>query len=436
VRSIRGFLIGVTLSAIVLVMFVASVQGYRRGIAQTVALLDTQLTQHAKLLSVSTSPLVQRLKADDQFAYQVFDTAGVLIARSEGAPDTPLIEIADQAVTDASFNGQRWRVLRYDATDLGRVVYVAENAAHRFIIAEQIVNATLLPILIGMPILALISWLVISVGLRHVQTLAKAVSERGTDNLAQIDLYNVPTELAPVVANVNTMLAQLAASFDREKRFASDAAHELRTPISALKVNIHNLRKRFDDNDDFAGLSENVSRITHLIDQLLLLYRTSSENLRADFTSVSLAQICQEVVRDRYALINNRHQEIELYGDDIAIKANHFALSALVANLVDNASKYTPEQGHITLRITEMDGKPELYVEDNGIGIPEASRERVLDRFFRVNTGLKISGCGLGLSIVQHVAALHDASVTIEPSCHASGTLVRVSFPAQSRVSA
>jgi len=169
--------------------------------------------------------------------------------------------------------------------------------------------------------------------------------------------------------------------------------------------------------------------MTHLIDQLLLLYRTSSENLRTDFERVNLNRLCQEVVRDRYTRIQQRQQDIELTAEDLSVLGNQFALSALVANLVDNASKYTPEGGHIRLEVTASNERVCLVVEDSGIGISPNLRERVKDRFFRVNTGSKVQGCGLGLSIVQHVVNLHHADFEITDSSFETGTRVAVHFP-------
>jgi two-component system sensor histidine kinase QseC len=162
---------------------------------------------------------------------------------------------------------------------------------------------------------------------------------------------------------------------------------------------------------------------------LLLLYRTSSENLRSDFDRVDLHTLCQTIIRDRYEAIARREQDIELIGESTIIAGNEFALSAMISNLIDNASKYTNRGGSIVVRLLTKGGRHTLAIEDSGIGIPETLRKRVLDRFFRVNSGSSIQGCGLGLSIVHHVAALHQAQLAINDSSFQTGTCVSLEFP-------
>ena len=428
-RSIKRFLTVVTLAAIILVTFVAIVQGYRKGIEQTQQQLDDQLLLTARLLAGTSGVQNNISLGDSGIHYQRFNAEGVVLDRSLNGPDMPDFDASLDGVVDMSFDGRRWRVLNLWSDDKSLMVQVAEPVGDRFMLAEQIVNATLLPILMGMPVLALMTWVIIAVGLRHLEALARAVSQRGTDNLNRIDMPGVPSELESVVVSMNAMLAQIDHSFERERRFASDAAHELRTPISALKVNVHNLSKVLQNSPDLEDLSKSLTRMSHMIDQLLLLYRTSSENLRNEFQDINLYTLCQTVIRDRYQTIAQRDQDIELNGDPLWIAGNEFALSAMISNLVDNASKYTAPGGFIRVNLNVAAGCSTLSIEDNGAGIPDPLRKRVLDRFFRVNSGSSIQGCGLGLSIVQHVAALHHAALAIESSSFDTGTRVSLSFP-------
>lgn len=428
-RSIKRFLTVVTLAAIILVTFAAIVQGYRKGIEQTQQQLDQQLYVTARLLASVSGAQRSFSLGDSGIHYQRFNAQGVKLDQSIDAPEMPGFSSTVEGVADRSFDGRRWRVLNYWSTDRTVMVQVAEPVDDRFTLAEQIVNATLLPILVGIPVLAIMTWIIITVGLRHLQALARAVSQRGTDNLNRIDMPGVPSELESVVASMNTMLAQLDLSFERERRFASDAAHELRTPISTLRVNVHNLRQCLHDSPDLDDLTKSLTRMSHIIDQLLLLYRTSSENLRSEFEEIDLHALCQTIIRDCYQTIAARNQDVELIGERTLLAGNEFALAAMISNLVDNASKYSDDGGAIVVRLTEAADCCVLSVEDNGSGIPEPLRKRVLDRFFRVNSGTTVQGCGLGLSIVQHVAALHHASLTIGDSSFGTGTRVSVSFP-------
>ncbi|MBT3458079.1 MAG: sensor histidine kinase [Halieaceae bacterium] len=428
-RSIKRFLTVVTVAAITLVTFAAMVQGYRKGIDQTQQQLDQQLQVTARLLAGMSTSKHRLSLGDSGIHYQRFNSDGVLLDQSVGAPDMPEFDGALEGVADMSFDGRRWRVLNFWSSDRSLMVQVAEPVGDRFTLAEQIVNATLLPILIGIPVLAVMTWIIITVGLRHLKALAWAVSERGTDNLNVIEMPGVPRELESVVVSMNGLLAQLDQSFERERRFASDAAHELRTPLSALKVNVYNLSKQLHGSTDIDDLFNSLNRMSHLIDQLLLLYRASSENLRTEFEKVDLHALCQMIIQDRYETIAQREQEIELIGDATVILGNEFALSAMISNLIDNASKYSDRGGSILVKLSPQAGRYVLSVEDSGIGIPETLRKRVLDRFFRVNSGSPIQGCGLGLSIVQHVAVLHHANLAISDSSFETGTCVSLSFP-------
>lgn len=426
--SIRSFLITVTLAAIVLVIFVATIQGYRAGIEQTTALLDTQLHERAQLLSVLV-PSGEAVALGDATEYQILDADGTVLFRSAGAPEEALQLPAHSDVADVSFLGQRWRVVRFHDAVRRRTVLAAENVDDRYGIASALVEATLIPIVLGIPVLGLFAWLIISVGLRHLKSMEREVAERRPEKLSDIELPELPTELKPLLNSMNRMFGQVRASFEREQQFAGDAAHELRTPVSALKINVFNLSQKLGDDDaDIQALTSSLRRQTHLIDQLLLLYRTSSENLRMAFEPVSLKQLCEQEIRERFVMIEDRRQDIALEGEDVTVNGNRFALSALIANLVDNASKYSPESASIRVRTGTRDGRPVLEVEDSGSGIPVDLRSRVGERFVRGRHAQPISGCGLGLSIVNHVVALHGADWRIDDSHYDSGTLMTIVF--------
>ena len=429
-KSIRSFLTVVMLAAIVLVIFIATVQGYRKGIRETQQLLDLHLNQYAELLASSNHKSNdQTLPLAGELRFQIFDLGKRLIDASPDTPQTAMTTLAPNQVVDTSFQGNRWRVVSRLFPERGIYVVVAEPVTARFDVAERAVGATLLPMLLSIPVLALMAWIIISLGLRHLRGLATAVAERDETNFKPIALSGLPSELLPVVSSMNAMLARIEQSLEREKRFASDAAHELRTPISAIKVNAYNLQQDCGDHPQISALGSNLRRMSHLIDQLLLLYRTSSDNLRLQFEPVDLGRLCQQAVQERYTDIQQRSQDIELEGENVVISGNRFALAALVSNLVDNASKYTPEHGHIRLHLLDRDHQAELIVEDSGCGIEPSLRERVMDRFYRINSGSGIQGCGLGLSIVQHVIALHRGSLIIDDSQPLGGTRITVTLP-------
>ncbi len=429
--SIKRFLILVSLAAVALVNFIAALHGYRSGLAQTEALLDQQLVEKAVLLSTHVNDGAE-VAGTEQFLFQQFDRDSKLVHASRNAPKKPIAD-AGNGFSTASFNGHLWRVYTLTTPAPVTTIYVAEEISNRYSVAESIVLKTVSPIVIALLALALIIWLVVSLGLQPLKRLTREVASKQPSNLSPIAVQNLPAELRPLLLAMNTMLGRLQESFEREQRFSADAAHELRTPLSALKVNLFNLKKKLpQDDNDLRDMTASIDRMGHLIEQLLMLYRMSSEQTTAHFRKLDLYEIARQHIAENYNRFDARNQQIEMEGQPTWIIGNEFAITAMIANLVDNASKYTPKGGSIKVNVDARGGKACFVVEDSGIGIPAELTGRVLDRFYRVaadggETGA--TGCGLGLSIVKHVADIHNASLFMGNSQFPSGLMVEVIFP-------
>ena len=185
------------------------------------------------------------------------------------------------------------------------------------------------------------------------------------------------------------------------------------------------------ENDSYLQLQSGVNRMQHLIEQLLSLYRTSSEQFVENCTSVNLYQLTQNQLAQSYSLFEEKNQNLEFQGEDISITGDQFALETLISNLLTNANKYTPEHGSIVIEIEDFVNEVCLTVEDSGPGIDDADKDRIFDRFYRLDKdggSNPLPGCGLGLTIVAHIAALHDARIVIEKSRFSSGSAFRVYF--------
>ncbi|WIO73849.1 ATP-binding protein [Porticoccaceae bacterium LTM1] len=438
--SIRRFLIVVSLAVIVLVNFIAALQGYRTGLENTEQLMDDQLREKAQLIAQlagnNSSLTVYNVPAPN-FFFQVFDQNHQLIAHSEIAPMEVVTDHED-GFSSINVGGYRWRSFQLKQPESGLGILVAERMDSRYYLAEGIVLKTVIPILLGMPFLALLVWLLVTQGLRPLRKLTAQVEGKQSQDLTPIELKNAPKELTPLVVAMNNLLRRLSAAFEREKRFSSDAAHELRTPLSALKVNLYNLRKSLaTESADADEMEQSVSRMSHLIEQLLLLYRMSPEQFQGSLEEVDLLAITQQVVVGLYPAMESKHQEIILDGDSVRLQGDAFALSTLVKNLLDNAIKYTPDNGEIIVTVYEKGDIIQLRIEDSGIGIPDALKSRVLERFYRVdgdqhNSG--VQGCGLGLSIVQHIVDLHRGRLELSRSRFPTGLRVDVELPKSQEV--
>ena len=290
----------------------------------------------------------------------------------------------------------------------------------------------------GIPLIALFISMAIRHALKPLTVLRRELSEKKINDLSKLSSETTKTELQPVIHTLNQLFERLSSAFSRERYFASDAAHELRTPLSVLKINVHNLHITQRDKLDSQGqaslvqLAQSVDRMAHVVDQILTLNRTNPDQLTMEVTKLPLKVLLQQVISDLYPEIIKHQHDISLESQVTTLYANEFALLTLVKNLIGNACKYTPNGGHILVK-TEVDEQSfTLIVEDSGPGIEESEYGRVFDRFYRVGGDSHQStvvGCGLGLAIVQHIAKLHSAKIILAKSEQLNGLKISVNFP-------
>jgi two-component system sensor histidine kinase QseC len=445
VSSIRVFLVAALLSSITLVIFVASLRGYQRSMDELQALFDEQLLQKVGLLEHSVRVQFTAGNAPEaeivafpaggksSLLYQVWrDVDGYCVLRSAGTPETALLQSV-AGFQEINFRGYHWRALVTQDATTGLWLLLAERDDLRYKIADRVVIAVLTPIVLGLPVLALIIWWVVGRGLRPISRLATELERREAGDLAAIELREVPRELEVLANSANELLRRLEASFQREKRFTADAAHELRTPISAIRVHLQNLLDEPDEpGHSLQKLGEGVERLSHLVEQTLVLNRVAPDQYMANFVPLDLYMITQQVLAELYPQVEAKQLQIQLEGDAAEIHGDRFGLEMLVLNLVSNAIKYTPVSGKIDVAVYRLGDKVCLEVMDSGPGIPPDQYQRVFERFYRVggdrhNSG--VAGCGLGLSIVQRIVALHGAEIELGPSRFATGLKVTVIFP-------
>jgi len=431
VTSIRSFLIAGIVATLTLFNFVAAFRGYQGSMTEAERLFDSHLLEHSELILHLDVDRVRRdFRLGSNVAFQLWENS-TLVASSYSAPAVA-ITAGEPGFDYANFNGYRWRTFTRRDEALGRWMVVAERTDLRFVLAENVVLESLTPILLGIPVVALLIWFVVSRGLRPLQQLSADLREKKAQDLQPLAYERPPAELGQVLQSINGFIHRLSEALEREQRFSADAAHELRTPISALKIQLHNLAQEVDTRSEaWQQLQQGVERMQHLVEQLLSLYRSTPDKFAAECTRLDLLAVTQDVVARFYPMIEARRQTLELEGEVAFIKGERFALDTLITNLLSNASKYAPEGGRIQLRIECAGGAVCLVVEDDGPGIPEEQRELVFGRFFRsaADQVSDIPGCGLGLTIVQHVARLHQASVGVATSSLGHGAAFTVCFP-------
>jgi two-component system sensor histidine kinase QseC len=433
VKSIRFFLVIVLLATMTLVIFLSALHGYRSSMVEVKTLLDAEIANRARLLGIAggkQTPDITVVRISAANAFQVWHDER-LIQRSDNAPLVPIATAA--GFQDRNFSGYRWRTYTWINEDGQRRAITAERIDIRNALAEGIIMKSVLPVIIALPLAGVILWLVVGYGLSPLRSLARHLRRRRADDLRPIPMDQLPVELMQVVTSANELLQRLDASFARERQFASDAAHELRTPICALKVHLHNIRHNLPDgNPELAHLVAATDRMDNLVEQILLLYRTSPHHYATQLKELDLHALVQELITTMYPDFEQRNIQLALEGGSEKLAGDHFALSTLVKNLLDNACKYTPEGGQVRVTVGKHRDGIMLRVEDSGPGIPADQHQRIFDRFYRVDGDQHASdvvGCGLGLAIVKHITELHGATIRAGPSSFDTGLSMTLVFP-------
>ncbi len=440
--SIRTFLVVMLISTITLISFLTALHGYRESMKQMRLLFEDKLLQQATILSaIPVNEKMAIINTDNlnqneltNHAFQIFNQDKGLVMRSKNAPVTPIAEFY-AGFSETNFSGYRWHTLVKRNESQSNWVMVAERSDIRHKLADSIVMESVFPVVVSIPLTALLVWFVVGFGLKPIHELASQLRSKQATDLTPITINTIPEELTTLAASANDLLQRLERSFAREKRFNSDVAHELRTPIAALKIHLQNLLADLEKPPESAvKLEEGVQRINHLVEQIILLNRMTPDHYMAQFTSIDLFDVTRHVVEDALDEINEKNQMLEFDGKSCEVFGDAFAIETMIKNILRNAIKYTPEQGKIVIRISEKQGQPVIQIMDNGHGIPADEYGRVFERFYRSGGdrhGSTALGCGLGLSIVQYIAELHEASLHLERSEFDSGLLFTVIFPAK-----
>jgi two-component system sensor histidine kinase QseC len=368
------------------------------------------------------------------YQFQIWDENNNLILHSAHSPKVSMVS-ANNGFTDQYIEGRYWRVFTIRYPDSKLIFTVGEHFSVRSYLVHRIARDDVYILILTYPLSGLLIWFIIGGGLRSVKKVTTEVARRAADHLEPVDLEAVPTEIKPLVDELNKLFLRLKQAFEREQRFAADAAHELRTPLAALRTQAQVALKTTDQQERRVHLGNvivGVDRCTHVIQQLLTLCRVSPESATLeDPTVVELPKIAAEVVAQLAPSAIDKQIDIELIADqknNCNLIGNATGLYALIRNLVDNAIRYTPTGGAIKVIIDSEADDVLLKVIDNGPGIPAELRSRVFERFFRV-LGTNTQGSGLGLAIVQQIVRLHKGHVVLGVPDNGIGLEIKVILP-------
>ncbi len=387
------------------------------------------ISSDKRLKDAAAAVIAHRLPAADSVLYAVHDIQGNLI---EG--DSRLAPASGEgpATTQIDNRGVRSLTERFDTPDGIRLVTVAYLRSSTEPAARYGFMSTLLWDFVQLDITLVLVWLGIQVGLRPVKRLREEIAARSPQDLRPIDESSVPREIAPAVVTLNRLFGTLRSSAQSQQQFIANTAHQLRTPITGLQAQLELLiteSAALPVKSRLLTLQEGIRQLAHSANQLLSLARADpTVNLTAKNQSVALDNIAGEVVARFFDRALQAGIDLGARLNSASIVADPSLIEDLLSNLVDNALKYTPAGGSVTVSAGRSDGKAFLSVEDSGPGIAEEYRERVRQRFFRLPNSPG-HGSGLGLAIVDEIARRYGATLSIGAGAAGRGARIEVRFP-------
>lgn len=436
--SLQLQLLAGTLTFVGAVWLVLSVVAWREAESEAEELFDAHLAQTASLLvvlsSVESDELPEELPSHRyarKVAYQVWSDQGKLLARSTTAPREPLTDQI-KGFSDRRIDGRHWRIYsKRDERQRHRIL-VAETYEARNAVGKELAKHLLAPLIFALPMLALGLVLLMRQRFKPLHRLATSISQRSPDRLDPIALTGVPSEIQPIIEQTNRLLQRVSDSIEQERRFTADAAHEIRTPLAAIRTYAQVAVAATESDERSRALNSVVQasdRATHLLAQLLTMARLDNDALTRNFVICDLRKIAVGVIAEITPQALEKQVEVMLdEGAPAWVRGEPTLLAVLLRNLIDNAIRYSPPETFVAVTIKRVDDLIRLAVSDQGPGIPEAERERVLSRFTRL-AGNAAPGSGLGLSIALRIAQIHGSTLVLQDGPGEYGLSVCVSFP-------
>jgi len=398
--------------------------------------MDAQMEQLGQSLSshdgMLMPPPMSEEKIDKWGSYivQMWDKDGRFIGSSWPALKVGLQpENGFHAVT---VDGREWRTYTADANSSGKRIQVLQSGEFRSHLAAEQAIASIVPVLILLPLAIFVLWSVARAVSVAVQDIGKKAESQDFTNITELPLDRVPLEIRPLVTSFNGLLTRLRDSFDAKRRFVQDAAHELRTPLTALSLQLENLRADLPSEScqqSFAQLEAGVQRASRLVDQLMKMTRQQGTNTGEPRVAVDLHAQVRESIGALIAVADQRHIDLGVAEGEADVPAMLTCapgdLRSVIDNLIENALRYTDEGGVVDVRVGSDKGKPFIEVVDTGPGIPAEMIDRVFDRFFRV-PGSTARGSGLGLAIAKAAAERCGMKISLRNRTDRSGLVARV----------
>jgi two-component system sensor histidine kinase QseC len=437
--SLKQRLLLAVLAVVAVVWLATAAYSYFDARHEVNDLLDAHLAQSASLIVAQVGHDLEEIdlghaprtdKRARRVAFQIWERGSVLSLRSADAPPSRLSR-REEGYSDARIDGKRWRVFSTWDARHRFLVQIAERAEARSEIAAGIATNLLSPLLFALPVLGLFVWFSIGRALGPLNRLGQEVERRKADDLRPLAPEGAPREVVPLTRSLNAMFERVGRLIENERRFTADAAHELRTPLAALKTQAQVAKFASDDDSRqhaLDGVIEGCDRATRLVEQLLTLARLKPDTPRAP-GRCDLGRMAGEVIAEVAPFALTREVDIELHrSEPVSVEGQPELLSVLLRNLVDNAVRYSPRGSSVKVDVLARDGRAIISVSDQGPGVPPAERARLGERFYRI-LGTGQMGSGLGLSIVRRIVEIYSARLRYEEGENGKGLRVVVDFP-------
>ena len=437
--SMRGRLLWLLLIAVALAALVQGAIAYYAASSEADGIFDYHMQQIALALrgGLPPGPLPRHLahavdEADFDFVIQIWSLDGTPELASSERVELP--RQTAPGFSDVTVNGTRYRV--FSTRTSAQVIQVAQDLSARQELAGTLVLRIVGPVMLFAPVLMLAVWWVVSRSTRPLLRAREQIASRAAEELSPLATTDIPDEVRPLVDEINLLFGRLAEAFAAQQSFVADAAHELRSPLAALRLQVQSMQRATDTEGRAVAarrLIGGIDRMGRLVDQMLVLARQDAAVDPMGTTQVDLRAIASLAIGDVLAAAHERDIDLGIgQSETVSVSGELEGLRILLRNLLENAIKYTPRGGTIDVAIRIADRSPVVEIADSGPGIPAEERRRVFDRFYRVVGGSVAPGSGLGLAIVQSVARRHHATISLDESHRLGGLLVTVRFPVSS----
>ncbi len=461
--SLRRFLLWTLGGSIVSLLSISLLLGYHNATEQMEEIFDAELAQHAKILARlhtngngqtvvieswhdgrEVSEEMEEQSGEDaeydttghayenKIAFQIWDANQKLLKRSATAPDTPLAAFS-AGYYDAHLHGHTWRVFVLPTSKKTTIV-VAHRDDVRSELASEIAINNILPALAILPVILFTVLYVIRRATRPLTRLTGEIESRNSGQLTPFEISDVPTEVQPLVIALNNMMQRVKTSFEQQRRFIADAAHELRTPLAALQIHSENAQNSSgsEQRHSLTQLQQGIARSAHLVEQLLTLSRLEHQRQKTGgmprIESCSLQTLLLRITQELNIVAQRRQQTLRTdLISDCQVLATPTQLTALLRNICDNALRYSPEGSEIGVQLKHHQQRCQVYIRDQGPGIPAELRERVFEPFFR-ELGHDTTGTGLGLAIAKEIVTQLNGRIELSDNTP-HGLVVLIELP-------